>query len=1839
MKKVVKKWMAALLVIVMLIGVAPLDGFVNFKFSNLFRLKAEAAQAQTTGIISSKCGSGADPWYGETMGLNNNCGDNLKWTLDLDTGEMKIYGIGAMSNMWVFGSLTPWGEYQNYIKKIVISDGVTYIGSGAFWNCPNVESFYIPSSVKSVGGYAFMGKDINFGWNYKYSGCTIFYGGNEAQYKAAGLPTGRKDIRVKYNCDVSNYALEINNYTKGLISVMIKKDNELVPFEGASVYFILEKEEGKKSQLCELTTDENGFCKIPDLMNLTSNFNAISVYVKYETDDYILYGVSNGNTKIPYQSIIGNETTFILNRYCKKFNISVACTTSNKIQAKSIMEEFRQSFWSMTNGMAAIGKIEYFVYSNQSEYGCEDVYIRNIGYMCATRYGYYSFRGNPRSHIYADLIAPFQGWKANGNFIAHEAGHYFFGFWDEYLDGKENYFGFFNPRPDGAPDSFGIMESDYTTTRLSSESDYDYLKDIKGKDYIKDFDQSSPKYYTKQFFEEKQSCQTQLNVVIQAYLEKDRNEGRFSLGNIDFEPNSMGDFTFAPNDINDTFIYKQSTAAIGNSDVYLSANETTDRLAKISLSCVGGNIKLLTESNNSITHIFVQSQNDLNNVVEQDLIFENGTANIALDNVENNAYILTLAQKNVDDTYSKNTYTVSTFNSEISDGTWYSDFANVSADIESTNGVAKDLVILKDDSEYVNGEYKSIDGAFTLAKIDENAVISGEMIKTVSLNSDLDLATIGVFKYANGEYTRISQGFSDGEKTYAYVNFPYSGEGTYVLMAKPASTETISAVTNLTAVESEDTSGIYTVSFEDSLDMNDVAAYNLYYSQSPIADKEADGVYYKTFRPYSSSCKVNLYDDYGTWYFAVETVAKNGAKSPLSDSICIDFKPLDSDNDGLPDYWINRYNLDGVDNVANVDSDNDGLNNLQEYKNGTNPLNPDTDGDNVYDGVEVSQKLNPLTDKTDGKNDDYIHLYGQPDLKIKNVTFNDAGIEFEVENLTAGKAMRSSVYLSVNDEVVACWNENIGVNKTYKFIYESENANDISSLYISVDASKSTRDLDYSNNIFEYIPAKSISFASESYDVAKGSSIFPQIITEPENANEIYSWSISGNDSFNVDVSTGEVTTSDIGIATLTAKTLSGLTAQCNIYGVGFEGAEYSEFNSNLINNGTEVEILNYIGNDADITIPSTIGGLPVTSIKSIGRNNSVKTVTIPLSVKSISERAFNDVNYLSVINVDSENKYFSSKYGVLYNSDATELVRCPIAYEKDEIVIPNTVTSLESYSFLKCSNISKVVFGENSALNSIGDNAFCLNTSLTDITIPDSVVNIGAHSFRNCSSLESINIPSGVTAINPYTFYRCSDLKTIDIAGTITDIGDFVFYNCSALESIDLSENLEVISSWAFYGCSSLTSIKLPNKIVKINTYAFANCTGLTSIHIPENVKVIGSRAFSGCSGLKKISIATSNKVSATWIEAENTNVLSGNPKWDKNSSASGGYCVDYGKDLNFDFYVSVPGKFNLYEIAAYNDRAFSLYVDNEFYGTFSGEKTTIQGDEILDSFLITELVLSEGNHKIRFKDAKGDPPIYDYFKIEFIDGSKGVITAGENTGISIYNELNTISTYAFSNCKSLKDVYYSGTDEQWKTISISSGNEPLTNATFHFDHTHTFGEWEVDYASTCINEGKKHKACVDCGYVTYETIELADHTYELIPGKKATCLQSGLSDGGKCSVCGEILKKQDIIPATGHDYISIITEATCIMDGYIKHTCSVCGNSYTDSIIPAMGHTDSDKDGICDVCGEETEHSHPSDPSKDCTCICHKTGFMGFIYKIIRIFWKIFGINKICSCGQAHY
>ena len=102
---------------------------------------------------------------------------------------------------------------------------------------------------------------------------------------------------------------------------------------------------------------------------------------------------------------------------------------------------------------------------------------------------------------------------------------------------------------------------------------------------------------------------------------------------------------------------------------------------------------------------------------------------------------------------------------------------------------------------------------------------------------------------------------------------------------------------------------------------------------------------------------------------------------------------------------------------------------------------------------------------------------------------------------------------------------------------------------------------------------------------------------------------------------------------------------------------------------------------------------------------------------------------------------------------------------------------------------------------------------------------------FNGCSSLTSVTIPNSVTSISKFAFKGCSSLTSVTIPNSVTSIGAGVFYGCSGLTSITIPNSVTRIDNAAFSGCSSLTSVTIPNSVTSIGGYVFEGCTGLTSV------------------------------------------------------------------------------------------------------------------------------------------------------------------------------------------------------------------------------------------------------------------------------------------------------------------------------------------------------------------------------------------------------------------------
>ena len=227
-------------------------------------------------------------------------------------------------------------------------------------------------------------------------------------------------------------------------------------------------------------------------------------------------------------------------------------------------------------------------------------------------------------------------------------------------------------------------------------------------------------------------------------------------------------------------------------------------------------------------------------------------------------------------------------------------------------------------------------------------------------------------------------------------------------------------------------------------------------------------------------------------------------------------------------------------------------------------------------------------------------------------------------------------------------------------------------------------------------------------------------------------------------------------------------------------------------------------------------------------------------------------------------------------------------------LVIPATydgkpVTSIGSWAFWKCTSLTSVTIPDS--VTSIGNFTFHSCSDLTSVTIGNSVLNIMAGAFFRCSSLTSVTIPDSVTNIDIGAFVGCSSLTSIEVGkknaeyssedevlfsknktelirfpagknghyaipNNVTSIADTAFYDCSRLTSVTIPDSVTTIGGGAFEGCGSLTSVTIPNSVTSIGGTAFYDCSRLASMTIPNSVTSIEDWTFFRCSSLKSVTI-----------------------------------------------------------------------------------------------------------------------------------------------------------------------------------------------------------------------------------------------------------------------------------------------------------------------------------------------------------------------------------------------
>ena len=195
-------------------------------------------------------------------------------------------------------------------------------------------------------------------------------------------------------------------------------------------------------------------------------------------------------------------------------------------------------------------------------------------------------------------------------------------------------------------------------------------------------------------------------------------------------------------------------------------------------------------------------------------------------------------------------------------------------------------------------------------------------------------------------------------------------------------------------------------------------------------------------------------------------------------------------------------------------------------------------------------------------------------------------------------------------------------------------------------------------------------------------------------------------------------------------------------------------------------------------------------------------------------------------------------------------------------------------------SQISLIEFEASDNIESIGMGAF-YNCSLEKIDIPN-VKYIFTNTFENCTNLSEVNIPQSVIQINKFAFKNCG-LNNIVIPGGVKNIESNAFSDCPYLKSVTILEGVEKIG-WAAFAATDLETVNIPSSVKRIETYAFNGCrllknvvisegvmyfgvsvfesTALEEVVLPSSVQYISDLVFYNCIKLKKVTFKSNNLV-----------------------------------------------------------------------------------------------------------------------------------------------------------------------------------------------------------------------------------------------------------------------------------------------------------------------------------------------------------------------------------------
>ena len=278
-------------------------------------------------------------------------------------------------------------------------------------------------------------------------------------------------------------------------------------------------------------------------------------------------------------------------------------------------------------------------------------------------------------------------------------------------------------------------------------------------------------------------------------------------------------------------------------------------------------------------------------------------------------------------------------------------------------------------------------------------------------------------------------------------------------------------------------------------------------------------------------------------------------------------------------------------------------------------------------------------------------------------------------------------------------------------------------------------------------------------------------------------------------------------------------------------------------------------GKSGTFKVPDHVKTIKSTAFK----KGSLSMIIIPENVSIIEPEAFAEAANLTSIEVDSNNNFYKSIDGILYDFETKTLIAFPSKKELKTYTSLRDVTKIAKCAFagaffLKTITLTNVVQIEDEVIR---------HSAVETFNVSNCSTRISSSAFQYAKNLININVEPGnmlYSSIDGVLFSK--DQREINfipngrtgeykVPESVTKIG-FSAFKQSDLSRIILPQGLLSVGSFAFDSCYKLESIVIPDKVTIIDNYAFCYCRLLEKVVIGSSITEIKSNVFSSCDIVK---------------------------------------------------------------------------------------------------------------------------------------------------------------------------------------------------------------------------------------------------------------------------------------------------------------------------------------------------------------------------------------------------